>query len=145
ALAGCGIALTEGQRSDIRVGNGNLLVRVFGVKPNGRIGQGFAAATVKDVAFHFAPVLAGDGHVAAIIEGLLKSLTNLFLASQRGNPSFQFFMGEAGNHFQRVRGFLELIVILSSCSRVGAGATRHARVSSSSPAAVFFWICTSGL
>jgi len=60
-------------------------------------------------------------------------------------PALLRAMREAGNDFQRVRGFLELVVILSSCSRVGAGATGHARVSSSSPAAVFSWICTSGL
>ena len=52
------------------------------------LGQRRPAPPVEDVAFHARAVLASDGHVAAIVEGLLQRLAQLGFISQLGDRAF---------------------------------------------------------
>src|SRR5215472_7611448 len=108
APAGCGVASTESQGGDLRILNRDLLVRIFGKEPDRGIGKRFSGAAVEDVALNFAAVLAGDGNVAAVIEGLLQSLTQLFFDGQIRNPALQLLVSKSGNHLEKVGIFAEM-------------------------------------
>ncbi len=105
--SGGGVAATEGQRGDIGIGDGDALVAVSGKDADERIGQSLSRAAIEDVALEFAAVLAGDGHVAAVVEGLFQGLADFFFGSEFGDPALKVLVGGAGGDFLGVGTLLK--------------------------------------
>ena len=88
AFAGGGVASGEGESGDVGIRDGNLLRGIFRDETHDRFGEGRAIATVEDLAFHARSVFAGDGDVAAIVEGLLQGGAKFGFGGEVGNPAF---------------------------------------------------------
>jgi hypothetical protein len=101
-FSGRGVASSEGESSDIGVGDGDFLARVFRIEANYRIFQGRACPPIKKIAFNFRSVLASDSHVAAVVECFFKSAPYFFVARKLRDPALEILVGSAGRDFQSV-------------------------------------------
>ena len=103
AFAGGGVATGESESGDVGVGDGEFFVRVLGKKANDGIFQRGSGAAVEEIAFDFRSVFAGDGDVAAVVEGFFESDADFFVGGELRDPAFEFFVDGAGSELQRVR------------------------------------------
>src|SRR5579864_3017286 len=91
-LAGSSVAAGKGERPNVGVGNSNLFVRVFRIKPDYGLFQTRTRAPVENVALDFGSVLAGNSDVAAVVEGFFERLPEFFLAGQGRDPALQLLV-----------------------------------------------------
>ena len=78
AFAGGGVAAGEGESGDVGVGDGDFFVGVFREEADDGIFQRGGGAAVEEIAFDFRSVFAGDGYVAAVVEGFFEGGADFF-------------------------------------------------------------------
>ena len=100
AFSGGCIATGEGECRDIGVGDGYFFVRVLGEETDDRISESASAAAVKEVTFDFASVFAGDGNVAAIVEGFFERDAAFFFGREIRDPALKLFMLSTRRYFE---------------------------------------------
>src|ERR1035437_8590609 len=98
-----GVAPRELEGSDIRVGDGQLFVRILRVEADQRLSQRLRRSPVEQVAFDLRPILARDRHVPAIVKRLFQRDPKLFFASQLRNPPLEPLVRRPRRNFQSVR------------------------------------------
>ena len=76
----------------------------FGDETHDGFGEGRAIAAIEDVAFHARSVFAGDGDVAAIVEGLLEGGAEFGFGGEVGDPAFDLVALAAIDDFEMVNG-----------------------------------------
>ena len=101
-FAGGSVASGEGQGGDVGVGDGNFFVGILRVQADLGIFQRGGGAAVEEVAFDLGSVFAGDGDVAAVVEGFFEGLAEFFFGGEGGDPAFEFLVLGAGGDFERV-------------------------------------------
>src|SRR5271156_569029 len=100
----CGsIPSGEGERRNVGVRDGQLGPLVRRHDADGRVGQRLPRPPVKDVSGNSPPVLKGEGHVAAVVERLLKRGVNFFVGSERRNPALELLPFAPFGYFEFVR------------------------------------------
>src|SRR5271168_5143748 len=119
ACAGGAVFAAEGQSRDLAVSDRPLLRRILGKEPDPGLGERSARLAVEYIALDDGAILAGDGDVAAIVEGLLQCVQHFRVAAQNRRPALEILMLGSRRQLQRVR-------IDVTCSLAG-----HTRVSSS--------------
>ena len=67
-----------------------------------------AVAAVEDVAFDARAIFAGDGDVAAIVEGFLQRVAQLGFGGEVGNPAFDVLSVAAVDDFKMIGGEIVL-------------------------------------
>src|ERR1019366_2519687 len=101
-LARRGIAAGKRQSPNLGIRYRNLLVRILGIQPHNRLFERSARPAVEQIPLDLRPILARNGNVAAIVEGLLQSHAQFFFTRQLRDPSFQPLMRRPGRNLQRV-------------------------------------------
>src|SRR6202048_2814401 len=143
ALACGGIAPGTSQCRDFGIGNLDPLVGIarqsaeqgaFEVRP------GYA---VKDITVDVASVFLGNGHVAAVVEGLLQSYAQIVFGGERRYPALHAFVNGSRGDFKRFGVDFWIEGGVRRAVTVGMRRSAHARVSSS--CVLLELICTSGL
>ncbi len=89
----------------------------FRVEADYGIFQRCSGAAVEEVAFDLGSVFAGDGDVAAVVEGFFEGLAEFFFGGEGGDPAFEFSCSTAGSDFERV-GILHVRRMLFVCGRL---------------------------
>src|SRR5258708_1671052 len=143
ALARGGIAPGESQCRDFGIGNLDPLVGFAGQNAHKgafEVGPGHA---VKDITVDLASVFFGNGHVAAVIEGLLQSYAQIVFGGECRYPAFHAFVNGSGRDLKRFRVHFWIEGGVRRAVTVGVRRSAHARVSSS--CVLLELICTSGL
>ena len=93
----------EGQGSDFRISDRHLWTTILGQHAHQALIQAVAGASVKDVAFDLSSIFTGDQNVAAVVECLFQSFTQLFWIGQVGNPSLELLPDCTWGDLQRIR------------------------------------------
>ena len=65
---------------------------VFRKEADYRIFQRGGGAAVEEVAFDLGSVFAGDGYVAAVVEGFFEGDADFFFGGELGDPAFEIFV-----------------------------------------------------
>src|ERR1700722_12768777 len=97
------VLAAKGQSSDFAVRKRALLRGILGEEPHPGLIKRCSRFAIENIRFDNRPVLAGDGDVAPIVEGLLQRVKHLCIATQNRRPAFKVFVLCSRRQFQRIR------------------------------------------